>query len=253
MRIEPPPSEPCARGPSPAAIAEPAPPDEPPDVRSSFQGFRHAGPRRLSQESLWPRCGVFVLPRRTAPVSLSRAATTPSSTGTWRSNHFEPKVVRMPAVGSRSFSEYGMPSSGPSSVSRRARSSAGASLGAGEVGRDREKRVQLRVQPLDAGEDRIAQLDRRELPARIRAASSRADVKHSSLSPRVVTARPPPRVPAVARPVTGQAASPGTPGRTGRRTGTSRGRPDSRSRRTRSRSRPGGARCRGSARPGRPA
>ena len=39
MRIEPPVSEPSASGPSRAATAAPAPPDEPPGVRSRFQGF----------------------------------------------------------------------------------------------------------------------------------------------------------------------------------------------------------------------
>ena len=52
MRIEPAPSEPCATGPSPAATAAPAPPDEAPEVRSRFQGLRQGGPSRLSHMSL---------------------------------------------------------------------------------------------------------------------------------------------------------------------------------------------------------
>ena len=52
MRIEPAPSEPCASGPSPAATAAPAPPEDAPDVRASFQGFLHGGPIRLSHMSL---------------------------------------------------------------------------------------------------------------------------------------------------------------------------------------------------------
>src|SRR5262245_19255834 len=111
MRIEPPPSEPWATGPSPAATADPAPPEEAPEVRSSFHGFRQGGPIRLSQQSLWPKWGVLVLPRSTPPVALRRAATTPSSLGTFSTNHREPKVVRIPAVGSRSLMEYGIPSS----------------------------------------------------------------------------------------------------------------------------------------------
>ena len=47
MRIEPPPSVPIARGPRPAETAADAPPDEPPGVRSRFQGFRVAPKRRL--------------------------------------------------------------------------------------------------------------------------------------------------------------------------------------------------------------
>jgi hypothetical protein len=52
MRIEPEPSEPWASGPRPAATADPAPPDEAPDVRVRFQGFLHGGPIRLSHMSL---------------------------------------------------------------------------------------------------------------------------------------------------------------------------------------------------------
>src|SRR5579864_5469476 len=112
MRIDPAPSDPCASGPSPAATAAPAPPDEPPEVRSSFHGFRHGGPIRLSLMSLCPKCGVLVFPRRTPPDALRREATTPSSAGTLCSKNFDPNVVRMPAVGSRSLIEYGIPSSG---------------------------------------------------------------------------------------------------------------------------------------------
>ena len=40
IRTEPPPSVPIASGPRPAATAAPAPPDEPPGVRSRSQGLR---------------------------------------------------------------------------------------------------------------------------------------------------------------------------------------------------------------------
>src|SRR5262249_57294832 len=52
IRIEPEPSEPWARGPSPAATAEPAPPEEGPAVPARVQGFRHGGPRRVEHMSL---------------------------------------------------------------------------------------------------------------------------------------------------------------------------------------------------------
>src|SRR5437660_10890024 len=64
IRIEPAPSDPCASGPIPAATAAAAPPLEPPAVRSRFHGLRVAGPSRLSDMSLWPKWGVFVLPKR---------------------------------------------------------------------------------------------------------------------------------------------------------------------------------------------
>ena len=43
MRIEPPPSEPCATGSSPAATAAAAPPDDPPAERSRSYGVRAGG------------------------------------------------------------------------------------------------------------------------------------------------------------------------------------------------------------------
>lgn len=52
MRTEPAPSPPCARGPSPAATAAAAPPEEPPGVRVRSQGFLAGGPSRLSVMSL---------------------------------------------------------------------------------------------------------------------------------------------------------------------------------------------------------
>ena len=43
MRIEPPPSLPCANGSSPAATAAPAPPLDPPAERVRSQGVRAGG------------------------------------------------------------------------------------------------------------------------------------------------------------------------------------------------------------------
>ena len=43
MRMEPPPSEPCAIAHKPAASAAPAPPDDPPGVRSVSHGLRAVG------------------------------------------------------------------------------------------------------------------------------------------------------------------------------------------------------------------
>jgi len=40
MRTEPPPSLPSENGPTPVATAAPVPAEEPPEVRSRFQGFR---------------------------------------------------------------------------------------------------------------------------------------------------------------------------------------------------------------------
>src|SRR5690348_4944112 len=43
IRIEPPPSDPCAAGASPAATAAPAPPLDPPAIRSRSHGVRDGG------------------------------------------------------------------------------------------------------------------------------------------------------------------------------------------------------------------
>src|SRR5262245_58539855 len=97
MRIDPEPSEPWATGPSPAATAEPAPPDDAPDVRRRFHGLAQGGPSRLSHMSLYPKCEVLVFPSRIPPDARSLEAATPSSAGTLFSKNFEPMVVRMPA------------------------------------------------------------------------------------------------------------------------------------------------------------
>ena len=74
--------------------------------------------------SLWPMCGVLVLPSSTPPAAASRSATAPSWVGTLCSKNLEPKVVRRPAVGSRSLMEYGDAVQGAEQLAARARASA---------------------------------------------------------------------------------------------------------------------------------
>src|SRR6267378_539546 len=54
LRMEPPPSVPMWSGAIPAASAAPAPPDEPPGVRSGFHGLRVMPFRGESVTPLWP-------------------------------------------------------------------------------------------------------------------------------------------------------------------------------------------------------
>src|ERR1700722_9223849 len=68
VRIDPPPSLACAAGTIPAATAAAAPPDEPPVIRSVFQGLRAGPKRRGSVIAASPNSGVFVLPKRTRPA-----------------------------------------------------------------------------------------------------------------------------------------------------------------------------------------
>ena len=57
MRIEPPPSLPCATGTMPAATAAAAPPEEPPGVRSRSHGLRVGPNRRASRDGQDPVLG----------------------------------------------------------------------------------------------------------------------------------------------------------------------------------------------------
>ena len=72
IRIEPPPSLPCATGTIPAATAAAAPPLEPPGVRSVSHGLRVGPNRRGSVVGRIPISGIEVLPTITNPASRSR-------------------------------------------------------------------------------------------------------------------------------------------------------------------------------------
>ena len=70
MRIEPPPSLPCATGTIPAATAAAAPPEEPPGVRCRSHGLRVGPNRRASLTGRMPYSGSVVVPTITKPASL---------------------------------------------------------------------------------------------------------------------------------------------------------------------------------------
>ena len=69
MRIEPRPSLAWARGTMPAAVAEAAPPDEPPEMWSGFQGLRQAPSWSELVTPGMPNSGVLDLPSRTTPAA----------------------------------------------------------------------------------------------------------------------------------------------------------------------------------------
>ena len=81
IRIEPPPSPPWARGPSPAATWADAPPLDPPGVLSRSHGFRVIPVSGLSVAPFHPNSGVVVFPRKTPPASRSRRSSGVSSLG----------------------------------------------------------------------------------------------------------------------------------------------------------------------------
>src|SRR5947209_717750 len=82
MRIEPPPSEPCARGRTPAATAAAAPPDEPPGVRAVSHGFRQSPFSSDSVTAVTPNSGVFDFPRMVKPAPRIRRTIPASLAGT---------------------------------------------------------------------------------------------------------------------------------------------------------------------------
>jgi hypothetical protein len=82
MRIEPPPSEPCASGSAPHATAAPAPPDDPPGVREVSHGLRHAPLSADSVTHVLPNSGVLDLPSTTKPASFILRTTAASAVGT---------------------------------------------------------------------------------------------------------------------------------------------------------------------------
>ncbi len=73
IRTDPPMSVPSANGTTPVATATADPPDEPPEVRSGFQGLRVTPHRGLDVKLEWANSGVVVLPMRIAPASSSRS------------------------------------------------------------------------------------------------------------------------------------------------------------------------------------
>src|SRR5258707_4602712 len=74
IRIEPPPSLACATGRMRAETAAAAPPDEPPEECSRFQGLRVGPCRRDSVVRIRPHSGLELLPEIETPVSRKRFA-----------------------------------------------------------------------------------------------------------------------------------------------------------------------------------
>src|SRR6516164_9107831 len=73
IRIEPPPSDPVARGTMPAARAAEAPPEDPPGPLDVSNGFREGPKMWLVVLPIQPNSGVLVLPTTMQPAAFSRA------------------------------------------------------------------------------------------------------------------------------------------------------------------------------------
>src|SRR5215217_3921103 len=107
MRIEPPPSDPCASGSTPAATCAAAPPLEPPGVRSGFHGLRQAPLSSDSVTAVEPNSGVFVFPTTTNPAPFSRRTSAASAPGTFCAKGRDEYVVGNPATSVRSLIAIG--------------------------------------------------------------------------------------------------------------------------------------------------
>ena len=111
----------------PLASAAAAPPLEPPQVRLGSQGLRVLPKTGLKVCEPAPNSGVFVLPMTTAPAPRMRSTIRASKSGTLSAKIGDPKVVRMPFVGTRSLTAVGSPRRGFAAAaagSRRRNSSA---------------------------------------------------------------------------------------------------------------------------------
>src|SRR5882672_2001528 len=112
MRTEPPPSVPMVIGPSPAATAAPAPPDEPPGVRSRFHGLRVMPFRGESVTPLWPYSELVLWAKTMAPASRSRATAGASASAGALSVSLLPIEAGHPLTRTSSLIDTGTPSIG---------------------------------------------------------------------------------------------------------------------------------------------
>src|SRR5205809_4527907 len=113
MRMEPPPSLAWATGTTPEATAAAEPPEEPPGVRFTSQGFL-AGPyNRDSVTGGKPNSGTFVLAKGMKPARLNLATTCASAVAGVSGRKEEPARVGMPAQNPvMSLSSSGTPAKG---------------------------------------------------------------------------------------------------------------------------------------------
>ena len=132
MRTEPPPSVPMAIGPRPAATAAPAPPEEPPGVRSVFQGLRVMPCSGESVTPLWPYSELVLWANTMAPASRSRATAGASASAGVLSVSLLPIEAGQPLTRTSSLIDTGTPSRAESGLpffQRRSESRAAFSAG----------------------------------------------------------------------------------------------------------------------------
>ena len=125
MRIEPPPSEPCAAGASPAATAAAAPPLEPPGVRERSQGLRQVPFSSRMRERDQAELGRVRLPDHDeAGRAQAAGPRRRRRSGTCSAKARDERVVRIPSVSVRSLIGSGTPENGPGRGERASASAA---------------------------------------------------------------------------------------------------------------------------------
>ena len=106
-------SVPIARVVMPAATDAEAPPEDPPGVSAGSQGLRVTPDNRLSVRPNMASSGVVVLPTMTAPAARNRSTQMSSRSGMCSRNSRLPHRAGRPATKILSFTDTGIPSSGP--------------------------------------------------------------------------------------------------------------------------------------------
>src|SRR5882672_5650596 len=96
LRTEPPVSVPMATGSKPAAVAAPAPLEEPPQKWSRFHGLRAGGHGRSNEGPPIANSCVESLPMNTPPAAFSLSATGASDLATLSCRILECAVVGRP-------------------------------------------------------------------------------------------------------------------------------------------------------------
>src|SRR5262249_7029841 len=124
LRNDPPLSLPSAMGTIPHARLTAAPPLDPPHVFERSYGFFVAPNTGLNVCDPAPNSGVLVLPTAIAPARLILSTRMSSFAGTLSLKSGEPKVVRIPAVSTKSLCATGRPCRGPTVAPRACASSA---------------------------------------------------------------------------------------------------------------------------------
>src|SRR6266516_4826605 len=107
MRIDPPPSLPVQIGIIPDATAAAEPPDDPPGVRSGFQGLRVVPCRNERVQLVEPNSGDVVRPTNTAPAARNRSTSVQSRVAMSSANTFDACVSGQPATCASSFTPIG--------------------------------------------------------------------------------------------------------------------------------------------------